>query len=113
MVVLFNAPKGLWPPWPLLCVSKDKGKFNNVTNKYDITYQKQLKVYAKIKYAFMPIFICRWTVYLAKCPVIANLKEFGLRDVRISSNTTYVKIFNKIYIYYFLDSISNNKTTCE
>lgn len=92
MVVLFNAQKGFWPPWPLLCLSKDQGEYNNLTGKYE--KQKELKALAKVQYAFTPIFICRWTVYLAKCPVVINPKEFGLRDIQYSSNTVNVSLIN-------------------
>ncbi|KAI1726191.1 hypothetical protein DdX_02892 [Ditylenchus destructor] len=75
MVVLFNAQKGLWPPWPLVCVSKND------------THPDEMRHYARVRYAFTPIFICGWSVYLAVCPVVERPTEFGLRDSQFSSTT--------------------------
>uniref|UniRef100_A0A183BWZ1 Glycosyltransferase family 92 protein n=1 Tax=Globodera pallida TaxID=36090 RepID=A0A183BWZ1_GLOPA len=59
MVVLFNAQRRFWPPWPLLCRS-----FNG---------SHSLTALARVRYAFTPILICGWSVYLASCPTVQPL----------------------------------------
>ncbi|CAD5219016.1 unnamed protein product [Bursaphelenchus okinawaensis] len=76
MAILFNSQKRLWPPRPFLCVS------NNGT--------KVFAELAKIRYAFEPIYICRWATYLMTCPVVGLPNGFALSDTRFSSATIQV-----------------------
>nr|CAD2187071.1 unnamed protein product [Meloidogyne enterolobii] len=50
MVVLFNAQRRFWPPWPLLCHS------HNATHS--------LTSLPRVRHAFTPILICGWFVSL-------------------------------------------------
>uniref|UniRef100_A0A914I5S8 Glycosyltransferase family 92 protein n=1 Tax=Globodera rostochiensis TaxID=31243 RepID=A0A914I5S8_GLORO len=76
MVVLFNAQRRFWPPWPLLCRS-----FNG---------SHSLTALARVRYAFTPILICGWSVYLASCPTVQRPIEFQLRDVQMISQSVTV-----------------------
>lgn len=86
MVILFNAQKGFWPPWPIMCVSKNET-------------QVEQRSIAKMRYAFTPISICKWSVYLATCQVSSNPIEFALRDVHLNSNE--IKVFNQTINKHF------------
>ncbi|KAI6239639.1 protein of unknown function DUF23 domain-containing protein [Aphelenchoides fujianensis] len=76
MAVLFNSQKSLWPPRPFICIS------NNATD-----VKASL---ARIRYAFEPIFICKWAVYILTCPIVANPSSFALTDTRFSSATVTI-----------------------
>ncbi|KAL3087135.1 hypothetical protein niasHS_005374 [Heterodera schachtii] len=78
VVVLFNAQRRFWPPWPLLCHS-----FNG---------SHSLKALARVRYAFTPILICGWSVYLASCPTVDRPTKFQLRDVQVLSHSVTVPI---------------------
>ncbi|KAI6200510.1 protein of unknown function DUF23 domain-containing protein [Aphelenchoides besseyi] len=73
MAVLFNSQKSLWPPRPFICIT------NNATD-----VKASL---ARIRYAFEPIYICRWAVYILTCPIVANPTSFAITDTRFSSGT--------------------------
>lgn len=76
MVLLFNSQKWFWPPRPFVCTSR------NATH-----VAAEL---AKVRYAFDPIYICRWVAYVAVCPVVMNPIEFGLSNTRFRSATVKV-----------------------
>ena len=76
IVLLFSSQKGFWLPRPLICAT------NNATNiMADV---------ARVRYAFTPIYICRWSVYLLVCPSVIEPSSFSLSDTRFSSGTVNV-----------------------
>ncbi|CAK5112424.1 unnamed protein product [Meloidogyne enterolobii] len=76
MVVLFNAQRRFWPPWPLLCHS------HNTTHS--------LTSLPRVRHAFTPILICGWSVFLAVCPTVQSPSQFALRDMHVHSNSVAV-----------------------
>uniref|UniRef100_A0A915NKY2 Glycosyltransferase family 92 protein n=1 Tax=Meloidogyne floridensis TaxID=298350 RepID=A0A915NKY2_9BILA len=76
MVVLFNAQRRFWPPWPLLCHS------HNATHS--------LTSLPRVRHAFTPILICGWSVFLAVCPTVQSPSQFALRDMQVLSTSVAV-----------------------
>lgn len=78
MIVLFSGPQKT--QWSLMCVSNNsKQIFSEIANVFN---------------PFMPN-MCLWAVYMAKCQVLDNTKEFGLRDSLFSFKTINVIRFKK------------------
>ncbi|KAL7078785.1 hypothetical protein ACQ4LE_002187 [Meloidogyne hapla] len=84
MVVLFNAQRRFWPPWPLLCHSyNDSHSFTSLP---------------RVRHAFTPILICGWSVFLAVCPTVQSPIQFTLRDMKVLSTSVtvpYRKVSNE------------------